>query len=80
MITEFLGKELSALLPGLATNGQLGPDNIFNHYTGLTAEAWKIMSDMGVKVTVDPRSDAQFGLEEGVFAYQHAIDHGIKPG
>ncbi|HXB07723.1 MAG TPA: amidohydrolase family protein, partial [Puia sp.] len=28
----------------------------------------------------DPRSDAQYGLEEGIFAYQHAIDHGMKPG
>jgi 5-methylthioadenosine/S-adenosylhomocysteine deaminase len=80
IVTEFLGKELSALLPGLAANGKLGPDNIFNHCTGLTAEAWKIMSDTGVKVTVDPRSDAQYGLEEGVFAYQHAIDQGLKPG
>ncbi len=80
VITEFLGKELSALLPGLQAEGKLGPDNIFNHCTGLTKEAWQIMSDCGVQVTVDPRSDAQYGLEEGVFAYQHAIDHGIKPG
>jgi 5-methylthioadenosine/S-adenosylhomocysteine deaminase len=80
IVTEFLGKELSLLLPGLEANKQLGPDNIFNHCTGLTAEAWKIMSDNGVRVTVDPRSDAQYGLEEGIFAYQHAIDHGMKPG
>ena len=80
IVTEFLGKELSALLPGLQANKLLGPDNIFNHCTGLTAEAWRIMSDNGVKVTVDPRSDAQYGLEEGIFTYQHAVDHGIKPG
>lgn len=80
MITEFLGKELSASLKGLQAEGKLGPDNIFNHCTGLTPEAWKIMADCGVKVTVDPRSDAQYGLEEGVFAYQHAIDHGMRPG
>ncbi len=80
MVTEFLGKELSIILKELQSKGQLGSDNIFNHCTGLTEEAWKIMSDCGVKVTVDPRSDAQYGLEEGIFAYQHAIDHGIKPG
>ncbi|MFC4211622.1 amidohydrolase family protein [Pedobacter lithocola] len=80
MVTEFLGKDLSALLPDLKARNMLGPDNIFNHCTGLTAEAWKIMSDTGVKVTLDPRSDAQYGLEEGIFPYQQAIDHGIKPG
>ncbi|MDJ1501631.1 amidohydrolase family protein [Xanthocytophaga agilis] len=80
MVTEFLGKELSSTLKELQSKSRLGPDNIFNHCTGLTEEAWQIMSDCGVKVTVDPRSDAQYGLEEGVFAYQHAFDHGIKPG
>lgn len=79
IITEFLGKELSALLPELQAKKQLGPDNIFNHCTGLTEEAWKLISDSGVKVTLDARSDAQYGLEEGIFPYQHAIRHGIKP-
>ena len=79
IITEFLGKELSALLPELQAKKQLGPDNIFNHCTGLTEEAWKIISDSGVKVTLDARSDAQYGLEEGIFPYQHAIRHGVKP-
>jgi 5-methylthioadenosine/S-adenosylhomocysteine deaminase len=79
IITEFLGKELSALLPELQAKKQLGPDNIFNHCTGLTEEAWKIISDSGVKVTLDARSDAQYGLEEGIFPYQHAIRNGIKP-
>ena len=27
-----------------------------------------------------PRSDAQYALGEGVCAYQHALDHGMKPG
>ncbi|XZF12439.1 amidohydrolase family protein [Chitinophagaceae bacterium MMS25-I14] len=80
IVTEFLGKDLSDSLKSLQANGQLGADNIFNHCTGLSAEAWQIIADCGVKVTVDPRSDAQYGLEEGVFAYQHAIDHGIHPG
>jgi cytosine/adenosine deaminase-related metal-dependent hydrolase len=29
---------------------------------------------------VCPRSDAQYALGEGISAYQHALDHGIKPG
>lgn len=80
IVTEFLGKELAGMIPGLKARNMLGPDNIFNHCTGLTPEAWKIMGDKGVKVTLDPRSDAQYGLEEGIFPYQQAIDNGIKPG
>ncbi|QMW02804.1 amidohydrolase family protein [Spirosoma foliorum] len=80
IITEFLGKTLSGSLKELQKKEALGPDNVFNHCTGLTTEAWEIIRDCGVRVTVDPRSDAQYGLEEGVFAYQHAIDQGIKPG
>ncbi|MET4084193.1 5-methylthioadenosine/S-adenosylhomocysteine deaminase [Pedobacter sp. UYP30] len=80
VVTEFLGKELAEMLPSLKDSNMLGPNNIFNHCTGLTGEAWKIMSDTGVSVTLDPRSDAQYGLEEGIFPYQRAIDHGIKPG
>lgn len=80
MVTEFLGKELSALLPDLNARKMLGSDNIFNHCTGLTDEAWKIISDNGVNVTLDPRSDAQYGLEEGIFPYQKAIDSGLRPG
>ncbi|SEW57480.1 amidohydrolase family protein [Chitinophaga arvensicola] len=79
VITEVVGQQMSDLLEVIAQNGQLGPDNIFNHCTGLTPRAWEIIRDAGVKVTVDPRSDAHYGLEEGVFAYQHAINHGIRP-
>ncbi|MFF2911432.1 amidohydrolase family protein [Paenibacillus sp. NPDC057934] len=79
IVSEFLGKEMSAVLPALKEAGLLGADNIFNHVTGLTEEAWEIIRDTGVNVVVDPRSDAQYALEEGIFAYQHAIDHGLKP-
>ena len=37
-------------------------------------------SDAGVTVNVCPRSDSQYGLGEGISAYQQALDHGIKPG
>ncbi|WP_231941443.1 amidohydrolase family protein [Burkholderia sp. PAMC 28687] len=32
-----------------------------------------------MNVDVCPRSDAQYGLEEGLCVYQRAIDHGIAP-
>jgi 5-methylthioadenosine/S-adenosylhomocysteine deaminase len=39
-----------------------------------------MLVENGANVNVCPRSDAQYGLGEGVCALQHAWDHGIKPG
>lgn len=80
LVTEFFGEEMSALLPGLRDEGQLGPDNIFNHCTGLTEEAWDIIRATGVKVNVCPRSDSHWALATGMFGYQEAVNHGIRPG
>ncbi len=80
LVTEFFGQEMSALLPALRDEGLLGPDNIFNHCTDLTDEAWRILKDTGVRVNVCPRSDSHWGLATGMFGYQAAVDHGIKPG
>ena len=33
----------------------------------------------GINVTVNPRSDALFGFDDESFAYQQAIDHGLRP-
>ncbi|ALS61609.1 amidohydrolase family protein [Pandoraea norimbergensis] len=79
IVTEFLGADMGKLLPELRDEGLLGPDNIFNHCTGLTDEQWEILRETGVNVNVCPRSDAQYGLEEGLTVYQRAIDHGIAP-
>ncbi|PTR33910.1 cytosine/adenosine deaminase-related metal-dependent hydrolase [Luteibacter sp. OK325] len=79
IITEFLGQEMGELLPSLQDDGLLGSDNIFNHCTGLTDAQWTILRNNGVQVNVCPRSDAQYGLEEGLTVYQRAVDHGIAP-
>lgn len=79
IITEFLGQDMGQLLPSLQEEGLLGNDNIFNHCTGLTNEQWKILHACGVRVNVCPRSDAQYGLEEGFTVYQRAVDHGVEP-
>ncbi|WP_244788307.1 amidohydrolase family protein [Cupriavidus pauculus] len=79
IITEFLGREMGELLPVLHAEGLLGPDNIFNHNTGLTDSEWQILREAGVQINVCPRSDAQYGLEEGVHTLQRALDHGISP-
>ncbi|MDB6052322.1 MAG: amidohydrolase [Pseudomonas sp.] len=80
IVTEFFGAGMAAELDALQEEGLLGPDNIFNHCTCMPDHGWSILRHTGVKVNVCPRSDAHYGLEDGVFAWQKAIDHGISPG
>jgi 5-methylthioadenosine/S-adenosylhomocysteine deaminase len=56
------------------------PDNTFNHCQGWPDPVWQRIKDAGATVDVCPRSDAQYGLGEGVFAFQKALDHGFRPG
>jgi 5-methylthioadenosine/S-adenosylhomocysteine deaminase len=58
----------------------IGPDNTFNHCQGWPDAVWQRIKDSGATVNVCPRSDAQYGLGEGVFAFQQALDHGMTPG
>ena len=79
ILSEFLGPMAPALTK-LVAAGEIGPDNIFNHCTSLPVEAWRHLADAGVRITVDPRSDAQYALAGGVFAWQRATDLGMHPG
>lgn len=79
IVTEIFGPTMDAILQDFHREGLLGPDNIFNHCTGLSSETWQILRDAGVNVNVCPRSDAQYAMDEGMFAYQNAVDHGIRP-
>ena len=78
ILTEFIG-DLASLRPEFAEPGVLGAHNIFNHCSRLPQETWKLFADAGVNITVNPRSDALFGFDDESFAYQQAIDHGLKP-
>jgi cytosine/adenosine deaminase-related metal-dependent hydrolase len=78
ILTEFIG-DLAKIGPEFAEPGVLGPHNIFNHCTRAPQETWKLFADAGINVTVNPRSDALFGFDDESFAYQQAIDHGLKP-
>lgn len=80
IVTEFFGGEMVPELVALHQQGLLGEDNIFNHCTALPDEGWKILREAGVRVNVCPRSDAHYGIEDGMFAIQSALRHGIKPG
>jgi 5-methylthioadenosine/S-adenosylhomocysteine deaminase len=78
ILTEFIG-DLAQLGPQFAEAGILGPHNIFNHCTRVPDETWRQFADAGVNITVNPRSDALFGFDDDSFAYQKAVDHGLKP-
>jgi 5-methylthioadenosine/S-adenosylhomocysteine deaminase len=78
--TEFTGERMAAMVEPMWADKLVGPDNTFNHCGGLPESTWKMFVDSGANINVCPRSDAQYGLGEGVCALQHAWDHGIKPG
>jgi cytosine/adenosine deaminase-related metal-dependent hydrolase len=78
--TEFQGPQAAALLDPLAQDKLVGPDNTFNHCGALPEKTWQIFVDTGANINVCPRSDAQYGLGEGLCALQSAWNHGIKPG
>ncbi|AML59393.1 hypothetical protein AXX16_3702 [Serratia rubidaea] len=80
IVTEFFGAEMAAELESLHQQGLLGPDNIFNHCTALPDEGWEILREAGVRVNICPRSDAHYGIEDGMFAIEAAQRHGIHPG
>src|SRR5258706_329337 len=78
--TEFQGPQAAALLDPLAQDKLVGADNTFNHCGALPEKTWQIFVDTGANINVCPRSDAQYGLGEGLCALQSAWNHGIKPG
>ncbi|WP_280192269.1 amidohydrolase family protein [Delftia sp. PS-11] len=80
IVTEFIGGDLASQLEGLHRKGLLRSDNIFNHCTDLPESAWKILREAGVRVSVTPRSDAHYGIEDGLNAWKAALEHGIRPG
>jgi cytosine/adenosine deaminase-related metal-dependent hydrolase len=57
----------------------LRSDNTYNHCNGWTDDIWRRVRDSGGTVNVCPRSDPQYGLSEGIPAFQKALDNGIRP-
>ena len=80
IVTEFFGGVMAVELERLHQQGLLGSDNIFNHCTCLPDSGWQILREAGVRVNVCPRSDAHYGIENGMYAWQAALHHGIRPG
>ena len=74
----------SELVEAFAKEKLLGPDFTFNHASGLTDAAWRLVREAGCNVDVCTRSDAQYGLGSGASAgvggFQKALDFGVQPG
>ncbi|HEX7944914.1 MAG TPA: amidohydrolase family protein [Phenylobacterium sp.] len=80
IVTEVNTPEMGEVIRRLHAEGLLGPDNIFNHITGIPHDALEILREAGVGVNVCPRSDAQYGIGDGgMGALQAALDAGLKP-
>ena len=78
--TELQGAPAAATLEQFFNEKLLGPDVTYNHCGGLTDRAWQSIRESGGTVDVCPRSDPQYGLGDGLPAFQTALDHGIRPG
>ena len=74
----------SEQIEAFAQEKLLGPDFTFNHASGLTDAAWRLVRETGCNVDVCTRSDAQYGLGSGASAgvggFQKALDFGVQPG
>ena len=78
--SEFNGPRAAEVIEPFIIDKLIGSDNTFNHCGALPDSTWRHIHDAGVTVNVCPRSDSQYGLGEGIPAFQKALDHGIKPG
>ena len=74
----------SEQIEAFAKENLLGPDFTFNHASGLTDAAWRLVRETRCNVDVCTRSDAQYGLGNGASAgvggFQKALDFGVEPG
>jgi 5-methylthioadenosine/S-adenosylhomocysteine deaminase len=57
----------------------LRSDVTYNHCNGWPDNVWQWVRESGGTVNVCPRSDPQYGLGEGIPAFQKALDHGMRP-
>ena len=81
IVTEVVSPAMADTIRQFAREGLLGPDNIFNHVTGMPQDVLRLLQSAGVGVNVCPRSDTQYGIVDGgMGAFQAALDAGLKPG
>jgi len=78
--SEFQGPQMGTIMEQFWNEKLLGPDVTYNHCGALPESAWQRIRDSGGTVNVCPRSDPQYGIGEGIPAFQKALDHGVRPG
>lgn len=74
------GPSASANVEALGRAGLLGPDITLIHGTDMTDEAWRMVAEAGVLVSLCPTSDPQIGCFGSVPPIQKALDYGVRPG
>ncbi|PRY65918.1 cytosine/adenosine deaminase-related metal-dependent hydrolase [Glaciihabitans tibetensis] len=79
-IDAVFGLSSSEAILRWARQGILDPTLTLIHSTGLTPDAWKVMGEAGVTVSLAPTSDAQIGLETAIPSIDEALAVGIRPG
>ena len=70
----------AAIIVDLASAGVLGPDLTFVHCCDLSDEAWKVMGEAGVGVSLSPLVDEILGWGRGFPTVQRSLDVGLTPG
>jgi 5-methylthioadenosine/S-adenosylhomocysteine deaminase len=61
----------------LAQAGQIGPDNIFIHMTGMTDLGWKAAADAGAHISLSV--PIEMAMRHGMPPIQKALDLGMQP-
>lgn len=74
-----VGPACSARIKKFAREGLLGPHLTFIHCLDLDDEAWKLLADHGVNVSIPATSDAVIGIYSSIPSIQQALDAGIRP-
>ena len=78
--SEFQGPQMGPVMEQFWNEKLLAPDVTYNHCGALPESAWQRIRESGGTVNVCPRSDPQYGIGEGIPAFQKALDHGVRPG
>ena len=61
----------------LARDGQIGPDNIFIHMTGMTDFGWKTAADAGARISLSV--PIEMTMRHGMPPIQKALKLGLQP-
>jgi cytosine/adenosine deaminase-related metal-dependent hydrolase len=67
----------SAALIALGRANALREGDEFIHCTGLNGEAWRLIRDMGGRISLSP--EVEMAMGHGTPAIQEALDHGVRP-